>query len=169
MRNRIRLKAGPIARLRYAATSTASKILALLGVLVILGGTVWFAIPNIPHVYHAAVSFIDHHGSIIRDDISIAKELTNAPETVAVLTYQYEGDVFLTQTRACLADAEKIDALPRQKFETSADQLESKLTAFIPDEAEISASFEQAREDWAEAKKRIVRVSDPLPAACAAV
>lgn len=169
MRKRIRLQAGPLARFRYAATSTASKILALLGVLAGIGILVWLAIPNIPYAYHAAATFIDQHGSTIRDDITIAKEYTAAPESAALLNFRYEGNVFLTQTRACLEDNISIARSQHLDFDNAALQFEQNLNAFMPNDAEIAASFEKAKTEWASVKRTIDRSEKPQPAACAVV
>lgn len=169
MRKRIRLQAGPLARFRYAATSTASKVLALLGVLAAAGILIWGAIPNIPYVYHAAATFVDHHGSIIRDDISIAKEITAAPETAALLSYRYEGRVFLTQTRECVGSIKDMAPSQRRDFDAAALQFENSLNAFIPDESEIRADFDKAKDSWAAVKRVIDRNGGPASEACAVV
>lgn len=168
MRKRIRLQAGPLARFRYAATSTASKVLALLGVLAAAGILVWGAIPNIPYVYHAAAAFIDHHGNIIRDDLSVAKEPTNAPETATLLASRFAGRIYLTETRACV-DIGNISKSQRQEYDVAATNFENSLNAFIPDEAAVDRDFDEVQDAWKAVRKKIEATGQVLPEECAAV
>lgn len=169
MRKRIRLNAGPLARIRYAATSTASKILAVLGALAILGGAIWLIAPTIPQAYQTTAAYIDHHGSIIRDDISISKELTQAPETVGLLTQKSEGNRYLTITRQCVDAAPSLSENQRAAYDAAAAKLDNSLHAFFPSEADIRGAREEIEKAWKNLQPTLTSTGDTLPEACATV
>ncbi len=147
MPRRVRLYAGPIARIRYTATSNVAKFagIALLGLAIV--GAVIGSIPFIPAIYDRAAASVEVAGGYVRDQLTVADTVTPSKEGPAEAALRLEAEQYLRISEACVQEA-SIGGQNSRGLTYAISQLDEKLSATWLDSASVTETRDTVMEKW---------------------
>ena len=147
MSRRVKLYAGPVARLRYAASSSIVKF-AGLGILALAAlGILVASLQFVPLAYDIVARQVTIAGEYVQDTLTVADTATATREDAAQVQTRLDAGEYLRASEACIRDAgltgQRTYALT---YEVS--QLKEKLGATWLDVASVTDKRNAVMNEW---------------------
>lgn len=147
MPRKIRLQAGPIARLRYTATSSIAKFagigLLALAFIAAIAGT----IPQLPSIYERVSTDVNAAGEYIRDQLIIASAATPSRENATQAKMRLDAGQYLRASESCIQEA-GIRGQRTYALTYAVSQLKEKLGATWLDTASVADTRNTVMNEW---------------------
>lgn len=139
MSRRVKLYAGPTARLRYGVTSNLAKWAGLLILVLAIIGAVIGSLPYVPAIYERASAAVAEAGVYVRDDLTIARSLTVAPEDATALTTRADANTTLQASRLCFDNGNAVPTTQRRELTLAQSKLEESIDHIWIDANNVAA------------------------------
>lgn len=147
MSRRIRLYAGPIARLRYTATSSVAKFAGIGLFALALIAAVIGSVPFVPSIYERVSADVSVAGDYIRDQFTVATTATPSKEDAAQAKLRIDAGQYLRLSENCIAEA-GIRGQRTYALTYAVSQLKEKLGATWLDIASVTETQGTVTEGW---------------------
>ena len=147
MSRRIRLYAGPIARLRYTATSSVAKFVGIGAFALVLIAAVIGTMPFVPSIYERVSADVSVAGDYIRDQFTVADTATPSKEDATQVKLRLEAGQYLRASEGCIAEA-GIRGQRTYALTYAVSQLKEKLDATWLDVTAVTQARDAVTEGW---------------------
>lgn len=150
MSRRVKLYAGPAARVRYVVTSNIAKWLGLGVLALAIIGAIIGSIPYVPAIYERANASIAEAGVFVRDNLTIARTITPAHESATALSTRFSGAAMARDSVQCHAafEGQNIPTTQRRAISLAETNLQSSLDTLWVDAATVERLKGELVEAW---------------------
>lgn len=147
MPRRIKLFAGPLARLRYTATSSVARFIGigLLGLVLI--AAIAGSIPFTPAIYERISADVGTAGLYVRDQLTVATTVTPSKESALQVKMRIEAGQYLRTSESCIQEAQ-IRGTRTYALTYAVSQLKDRLDTTWLDANAVAEAQEAVREGW---------------------
>lgn len=147
MPRRVKLYAGPIARIRYTASSSVAKFVGLAALGLVLIAAIIGSLPFVPKIAEAVGSQASVAGEYVRDTLTVAQTVTPSKEDASQVRLRLEAGEYLRASEACIKDA-GVGGQRTYALTYAVSQLREKLGATWLDVASVTETQDTVMNEW---------------------
>lgn len=144
---RVKLYAGPIARIRYTASSSIAKFVGLAALGLVLIAAIIGSLPFVPKIADAIGAQASFAGEYVRDTLTVAQTATPGKEDASQVRLRLEAGKYLRASETCIKDA-GVAGQRTYALTYAVSQLKEKLGATWLDVSSVTATRDTVMNEW---------------------